>query len=298
MKWHIPAKTFLLGEYAAVAGGSAIILTTTPSFTLALVEGEHHQAIHPDSPAGQWWASHRIPAKSLAWQDPYEGKGGLGASSAQFIGAYLASCHVLQVKPSQQVLLDAYWQSCWSGEGLRPSGYDVTAQTQNRCVYLNRRQHILECYDWVFPDLAFLLLHSGQKLATHYHLRHHSLPSSIQHLSRIAEQARQAFMRADSSQFIDAINSYQQQLQQLQLTSLHSLQHLARLKQKYPVLAAKGCGAMGADVLLLIMPAQGIAQHRKKLQQEGWTILASSSDLYTGKVLLKNNPPKTLEILP
>ena len=29
MKWQIPAKTFLLGEYAALAEASAILLTTT-----------------------------------------------------------------------------------------------------------------------------------------------------------------------------------------------------------------------------------------------------------------------------
>ena len=36
MKWRIPAKTFLLGEYAAVAGESAIVLTTSPCFELSL----------------------------------------------------------------------------------------------------------------------------------------------------------------------------------------------------------------------------------------------------------------------
>lgn len=299
MKWRIPAKTFLIGEYAAIEGGSAIILTTTPCFTVSLVEGNQHEGIHPDSPAGQWWATHRIPAKSLAWHDPYHGIGGLGASSAQFIGAYLASCHLLHVKPSQQVLLDAYFQSCWNGEGVRPSGYDVTAQTQNRCVYINRRQHSLETYDWVFDDIAFLLLHSGEKLATHYHLRHHHLATlSTTFLSNIAEQARQAFKQGDSGQLIDAINAYQQELQQLHLTSVHSLDYLTHLKEKYPILAAKGCGAMGADVLLLIMPADGLALHSKNLLEEGWVILASSQDLYKGKTLLKNNPPKTLEILP
>lgn len=298
MKWTIPAKTFLVGEYAALEGGSAIILTTSPSFSLSLVAGDAHSGLHPESPAGQWWATHRIPNQSLAWHDPYQGKGGLGASSAQFIGVYLASCHSLQIKPSPQVLLEAYFQSCWTGEGIRPSGYDVTAQTQNRCVYINRQQQQLECYDWVFKDLAFLLLHSGQKLATHYHLRHHAFTEVTNDLSAITELARQAFQANNSTLLIEAVNNYQQQLHALNLVAAHSLAHLKRLKQKYPILAAKGCGAMGADVLLLVMPEQGIALHAQNLARDGWTILASNNDLYTGRALLKNNPPKTLEILP
>ena len=37
MKWSIPAKTFILGEYAAIAQRSAILVTTTPYFEVKLV---------------------------------------------------------------------------------------------------------------------------------------------------------------------------------------------------------------------------------------------------------------------
>ncbi|KTC97177.1 mevalonate kinase [Legionella erythra] len=298
MKWAIPAKTFLVGEYAAVAGGPAILLTTSPCFEMTLVEGDHHEGIHPDSPAGHWWATHRIPAKSLLWHDPYAGKGGLGASSAQFIGAYLASCGLLHVKASRQVLLEAYYQASWRGEGIRPSGYDVMAQTQHRCVYIHRQKDLLEHYDWPFKQLSFLLLHSGQKLATHYHLQRVALPHSTAKLSSIAEEARQAFIEADDDRLVNAVNDYQQQLTDLRLMAPHTLNYLQALKANNQILAAKGCGAMGADVLLLIVPSESLIDQQKKLAEDGWTVLASNHNLHTGKVLLKNNPPKTLEILP
>ncbi|KTC85234.1 mevalonate kinase [Legionella brunensis] len=298
MKWQIPAKTFLLGEYAAVAGGSAIILTTGPCFELAFTQDNRMHEIHPESPAGQWWQHHRMPIQGLAWRDPYEGRGGLGASSAQFIGAYLASCHLLQIVPNRKALLDAYYQSAWRGEGLRPSGYDVLAQIQNRCVYINRQTNQTQSYDWVFKDIAFLLLHSGQKLATHYHLQRMSLPDSINELSAISEQAKRAFEQENSAELIMAINNYQQQLTNRNLIAPHSLKHIQAFKTQDNVLAAKGCGALGADVLLLIVPKSSLKSKISSLITEGWSVLATSDDLYTGRALMKNKRQKTLEILP
>ena len=298
MKWLIPAKTFLVGEYAAVLGGPAIVLTTMPCFEVSLVDGNHHEGIHPDSPAGQWWASHRIPDKSLVWRDPYEGKGGLGASSAQFLGTYLASCHLLKIKPSHKVLLDAYYQSSWRGEGLRPSAYDLLAQSQHRCVYVNRQEGILQPFDWVFKDIAFLLVHSGQKLMTHYHLKRVSLPDSMHELSLVAESARTAFLHGSSEQLIAAVDAYQTHLTKRSLVAQHSLEHLQTLKLKKHILTAKGCGAMGADVLLLIVERDALANVGQDLVVDGWTVLASSEHIYTGSKLLENNTGKILEILP
>lgn len=298
MKWRIPAKTFLLGEYAAVAEGSAILLTTAPCFELSFTDDNLMQGIHPESPAGQWWLHHRMPMQGLLWHDPYEGKGGLGASSAQFIGAYLASCNLLHINPSRKALLDAYYQSAWRGEGLRPSGYDVLAQIQNRCVYINRQNNITQSYDWVFKDVSFLLLHSGQKLATHYHLQRVTLPDSLNELSAITEQAKRAFEQENSAELIIAINHYQQQLESRNLIAPHSLRHIQAFKMQPDVLAAKGCGALGADVLLLIVPNASLQAKIVSLRSEGWTILATSDDLYTGRALMKNKRQKTLEILP
>ncbi|CDZ77819.1 mevalonate kinase [Legionella massiliensis] len=298
MKWRIPAKTFLLGEYAAVAGAPAIVLTTSPCFELAFTDDTKVQGIHPESPAGQWWTHHRIPSRGLVWRDPYDGKGGLGASSAQFLGVYLASCRLLQVVPSKKALLDAYYQCAWQGEGLKPSGYDLLAQSQNGCVYIDREQHIIKSYDWVFKDISFLLLHSGQKLATHYHLKNIRLPNSINQLSATVELAHDAFEQADSEKLVQAVNSYEQQLSSLGLVAPHSQEHIRTFNSQADVLAAKGCGALGADVLLLIIPSAGLKAKVKNLAAEGWTVLATSEDLYAGRTLMKNKPHKTLEILP
>lgn len=298
MKWHIPAKTFLLGEYAAIAGKSAIVLTTSPCFELSLVTDEKIMGIHPDSPAGQWWSHHRIPSQGIVWHDPYHGQGGLGASSAQFLGVYLATCHLLHVVPGHRALLDAYYQCAWRGEGLKPSGYDLLAQTENRCVFINREQNIIRAYDWLFPDIAFVLLHSGQKLATHYHLLNFSLPSSINQLAATVALAEDAFEEVNSEKLVTAINRYQQQLASLHLVAPHSMNHIQLLNSQPDVLAAKGCGALGADVLLLIVPSNSLQSKVASLKNEGWTVLATSENLHKGRALMRNKTHKRLEILP
>lgn len=298
MKWRIPAKTFLLGEYAAVAGASAIILTTNPCFELTLTEDSRLEGIHPDSPAGQWWTHQRRLTHGLAWCDPYRGKGGLGASSAQFLATYLASCYLLNMTANSKAMLNAYYQAAWRGDGLRPSGYDLLAQSQSRCVYINRQQNIIKSYDWPFKDISFLLVHSGQKLATHYHLQRMSLPNAIDQLSAIAEQAHQAFEQIDSDSLLNAVNAYQELLMELKLVAPHSMKYLQAFKAQPDILAAKGCGALGADVLLLIIPTNCLQEKLQTLADEGWAILASNNDLYTGCPLMKNNPQKRLEILP
>ncbi|KTD50351.1 hypothetical protein Lqui_1676 [Legionella quinlivanii] len=286
MKWSIPAKTFLIGEYAAVIGKSAIVLTTSPCFELRINSTEEIQGIHPESPAGKWWSRQKQAGVGLSWFDPYQGQGGLGASSAQFLGAYLASCYLQKVTPTQENLLNAYFECAWSGNGLRPSGYDVLAQSNHHCVYINREQNILDCYHWPFPDIAILLLHSGKKLATHHHLQDMTLPDAIHLLPSIVEQAKTAFEHKDSQSLIDAINTYHQRLSEMGLVAEHSCQQIRDLKADKSVLAAKGCGALGADVLLIAVAAEQLNEQKIKLANEGWTIIASTEHLYAGEALI------------
>lgn len=285
MMWQIPAKTFLLGEYAAIHGGSAIILLTTPCFELALSD-THQQAFHPDSPAGKLWASYQTNSFHLIWRDPYQGKGGMGASSAQFIGVYLAQCYLSQQKPCFDDLLASYYQYAWNGEGLRPSGYDIIAQLSHRCAYINQRAPITY-FNWPFSELSFVLVRSGEKLATHQHLQIASIPTDTQALSVIVDIGKTAFEQADSDLLIESVNAYQSHLTALGLTAAHSLEKMNYLKHNKNILAMKGCGAMGADVLLLIFQKQGIEKEIARLTTTGWNVLASDSNLYKDAVLMK-----------
>lgn len=281
MKWSIPAKTFFVGEYIAMAGAPAIVLTTKPCFEITLTPQPGLDGIHPDSPAGQYWLTqHHNKQYGLSWHDPYAGKGGLGASSAQWLGAYYA-CHYLQQKSvSPEHLLDAYFESAWQGKGSRPSGYDVIAQTAQGSVYINHRQQESEEYHWPFHDLAFILVHTGQKLATHHHLQSIKLTHDMQPMSSIVESAKRAFKTTDSLRVIDAVNAYHHHLLHHGLVATHSLTMIQHLQQEVEILAAKGCGAMGADVILLLVAKHHLLKTREYLVNRKMNVLATSEDIY------------------
>ncbi|WP_133127500.1 mevalonate kinase family protein [Legionella nagasakiensis] len=295
MKWFLPAKTFLLGEYVAIVGGPALVLTTTPCFEVTLLDKVGLNNIHPASPAGRWWKESNIE-QGLSWFDPYQNRGGLGASSAQFLGAYYASCYVHNKMGTLMEMHEAYSQVSWDKQGLRPSGYDVLAQSLRGCVYIHHQQRQYQIYDWPFDDLAFILLHTGKKLITHHHLQTQSLPNEINELSIIVELGKQAFESRDSACMIDAVNAYHKQLLSLNLVTKESQQYLDWLKQQTEILAAKGCGAMGADVLLLFVSRTKLQPVLKQLSLIGCDLLATSEHLYTKGGLFENNLPKTLEI--
>lgn len=279
MKWLIPAKTFLLGEYAAVAEASAIILTTTPCFELSLISQAGISGIHPESPAGLWWQEQKIPEIGLSWYDPYAGRGGLGASSAQFLASYWASCYVKNIKPDNESMLQVYYQKSWAGKGLRPSGYDVIAQSQKGCVYINKQKKIIESYAWPFDDLSFFLIHTGVKLATHHHLQQTTLPEPIDYLSELVDAARQAFEHISSDQLINSINLYQEELTKLNLVTEHSLSLLNQINKFPEILASKGCGALGADILLLLSSRKNAEPLKAKLKKLNLLLLATENSL-------------------
>jgi mevalonate kinase len=278
MKWLLPAKTFFLGEYAALFGASALILTTTPCFEMTVTQQTGLVNIHPDSPAARLWAKHGSSNNGLHWHDPYFGRGGLGASSAQYLGAYFASTPKEQ--QSSKDMLNKYFESAWQGTGMRPSGYDVLAQSSQECVYIHPNAAQIDSYTWPFADLAFILLHTGQKLATHQHLQKLTVSSQMTQLTTLVDSAQIAFESADSLRIIDAVNAYHACLLQMNLVAPHSLHQIDQLKSNDAVLAIKGCGAMGSDVLLMLLPANKLADQSADLLKNKFTILATSNDLF------------------
>lgn len=284
MKWSIPAKTFFLGEYAAIADHSAILITTTPYFEITLTEQKILEGIHHESPAGLWWNKQHL-SQGLSWYDPYHGCGGLGASSAQFVGSYLASCLIHNKTPSLENMLEAYYQCAWNGKGLRPSGYDLIAQTHSGCIYINRRNNQIHPYSWPFKDLSFSLIHTGTKLATHHHLQETSLPVELEPLSTIVDKAKIAFEENNSSLLIQCINDYHAQLERHQLVAPHSLELINKFRSYPEVLAIKGCGALGADILLILSRPCDSTTLKNKLDSHNKTVLASEHNLAQTKKL-------------
>lgn len=287
MRFRFPAKTFLLGEYVALQDGPAILLTTEPCFEATVTTDLGESDIHPESPAGLFW-SHSEMTGTLTWFDPYDGIGGLGASSAQFLAAYFAK-HPESL--DREALQEAYWKVSYK-TGVRPSGYDVLAQAQEGCVYLHRGQSENLIYDWPFTDIAFVLLHTGEKLATHHHLQTLQLTHAVSQLAPIVYQGKEAFDTADSALLIEAVNHYHEKLLSFELVTPKTKMYIERLSMHPEVLALKGCGALGADVMLALVPSVRLESLMSYFSTEGFSVLASTKNLYSPKksAILHENP--------
>jgi mevalonate kinase len=86
-----PSKTFLTGEYAVMVGGPALLLNTGPRFKFSADHTGTSEAVITGIPAGSpadTWLKQRAPLLEgwkLSFEDPHGGRGGFGASGAQFL---------------------------------------------------------------------------------------------------------------------------------------------------------------------------------------------------------------------
>ena len=132
---------------------------------------------------------------------------------------------------------------------------------------------------WNFTDLGFVLVHTGKKLATHAHL---SQLQTLEWKTLVAdvEYACQAILENQADRFLAAVQGFTAQLFQLGLVAKHTQFLLAELNQHLPLLASKGCGAMGSDVIVLFALRENIDNIVDFLQKKSLYVLATHRDLY------------------
>ncbi len=294
MRFSCPGKTFLLGEYLALVGGLSLVVATRPRFIMTVKSslsscdqlGEHdmpsrsnkgtllvseidgQSKAHPLSPAGRF--AEQYDLSMIDFEDGYGELGGFGASTAQFLGVWAAARGL----PSEGAnwtaaeLLKAYRAVAWNGEGWAPSGVDLLAQWQGGLTWIETSKLAdssgIRGVTWPFTDLHFSLFHTQKKLATHEHLRL-AKEFSVDSLARIVLRAQQAFENGDPLSFANAIGEYGINLSEQGLVASHTLEILGSLRAQsiQGVLSAKGCGALGADVILVLHRPQAFEPLRR-----------------------------------
>ncbi len=290
----VPSKTFLLGEYLILLGGPALIVSTAPRFQLRVFESERtRHSFHPKSPAGTLIRQREVKKKYFEFIDPYCGAGGMGASSAQFVMI--------------DSLLNSYssenWRSLYANFRAldshqefwcRPSGGDVVAQFNGGISYFEPNLNKLSKKNWKFEDLDFSLFKTPQKLATHEHLKNVKGPlvelqktEAFDLAKESLSQAAVALEKSQSAKFVTAFQSYSSILEKLGLVSLMTLKLIQELKSWPEVLAAKGCGAMGADVICVLHKSDIALRVQEKALKLGLKYLGSSNQIETNGLVRK-----------
>lgn len=288
--FSIPGKTFLAGEYLALHEGPSLVFLSQPQFELRVQKGTgKHTSFHSESPAGLFIDKHPdfFAEFDLEFFDPLKGKGGMGASTAQFLSLY--ALWLSKEVPQQDMeklfdykhLLEAYYSCAWQGQGLRPSGHDLLGQLKGSFSFIDKSKGLISVKGWPFEDLEMHLLHTGNKIATHEHLKDLKSFSSAD-LLKSFEMIKDSFDEGASKNLIAGIQSYAQALQELNFTCAQTLELLQNLYNLPGVLAAKGCGALGADVVLVLTQKNNSAALSEYCSTHGLSLLASDKDMSLG----------------
>ncbi|MDZ4662707.1 MAG: hypothetical protein SGJ18_13925 [Pseudomonadota bacterium] len=314
LKLSIPSKTFIIGEYLAMSGGPALIACTEPCFELILSDTVFSEpkitGINAESPAGQFLNKFNsdFSCFDLEFKDPHKTRGGLGASSAQFallLALYCAIKRSRRFEISPELIsavtafeakdgfpyLPTYRDCAWNGLGMPPSGADVIAQLVGRMSYVHAEHNVVHSFNWDFPNIEFALARTGQKTATHEHLKS-IVDIPTEKLKNIADTAMQCMLLKDEETFIESVNNYAQALRAQNWVTQHTIDLLSKANSHLPILASKGCGAMGADILLLVFLKKDQEKVSSYLENEKLEVVATSGNLTGGlKLSIENDGP-------
>jgi hypothetical protein len=178
-------------------------------------------------------------------------------------------------------LLEEYRQLSWDGKGFSPSGYDLIAQVHGMICFFQKSKKIIEEYTWPFKEIGFGLLHTGAKVATHQHLQTlKSFDAAL--LTPIVESGVNSIQMRNSDQFIESIKNYASAMQSQGLVADTTVQIIKELYTQPDILAAKGCGSLGSDVIFILFHIQTQTDVVQWLKHKMMRIAYIGRDLASG----------------
>ncbi len=254
MKLTAYSKTFLLGEYGVLKDSPSLILTTDPAFTLNVEEGNSIDGLQGPilNFIGNQRAEQSDKFKKIKFIDPWEETGGFGASSAQFglMYKYLKSSDVTKITAPD--ILREYRKYFWNCEGLAPSGHDVLAQMMGHkgVCWIDPVQGTFEPVQSQLDGYDFVVAKTNTKIATHVHLN--QLQVVNLELREIVTQAKEGLENNNLLQLVSAVEEQNRILAENNLICEETLKRRAELEATPGVVITKGCGALGADTILIV----------------------------------------------
>ncbi|MDR0677340.1 MAG: hypothetical protein LBF57_01520 [Holosporaceae bacterium] len=245
------SKTFLVGEYSVLFGGSAIVLITPPNFLLTVKKSviSRTERVNECSPASVFYKDHDFENLHIDFQDPHGGKGGFGASSAQFALFYQLYLKQTNQKFNPHVMLQDYRKSCGK---IHVSGADCFAQFFNHHIFFDSKTTRAEKINWNFSNLDFAIFKTNTKVATHLHLQKLNRISDISDLENATIKVKESLLAENEELFAKNVQVFFYILQKKGLVIDRTSTMVEKLLKIDEVRAAKGCGALSADTIIVI----------------------------------------------
>lgn len=190
----------------------------------------------------------------------------------------------IEIEMASCLLFD--YRSLAEHQGKAPSGVDILGPFFGGLSVVQREPSLqIEKVSWPFVDKSVLLFHTQKKLATHDHI------SQIQQIpvSQFASQIKlllQGLQSSDWEMFLLGLSGYRQTLEQNNWVAVHTAEILAYLDACPQVLFAKGCGAMGADVVAVFCAKSAKEVLIAEIQEKGLILMASEENITDGISIL------------
>lgn len=283
---EVPSKTFVIGEYLAINGTASMIMATEPSFFVKIIKDKTF-GFHSESPAGRLKEKYHQKDHGFSFFDPHEGRGGFGRSTAEYLAVYLYE-QILQrgEKSLTENILDDLeefvhnYQSLSRGE-YQPSGADLVAQVCGGLCWYDGHNFNAEQLAWPFPGYDIFVFHTGKKLATHEHLKELK-PTDLRALIPVLLAARTSFDQANLKVFCESLNYYYDILGEMGLSDKTVQKSVKKLRSFPEVLAAKGCGAMGVDTVIVVGEKSNQNAIRNLCLNEDFQFISALSQSHPG----------------
>ena len=258
-KVSIPGKVFLMGEYAVLKGAPAWVASIQPRFEWSKSQRtplDDSFFPHPQSPAGRYLDSLGLWTKTGGWYDPFDGLGGFGGSTAEFLAALFSRVDLpVDTKECHRL----YQSFSKTDDGYIPSGADLIAQKVGGIVQvqnINTNQDI-EFQNVTLPAGAHWLVFSashlpGRKTKTHSHLAS-KMKFDLEPLIGILNEFDSALSRQDPTAMGKLMIRYSEALNHMGLENPDTEADRMELCKHPDVLGVKGCGANLSDAVLVLL---------------------------------------------
>jgi hypothetical protein len=273
----IPSKTFLLGEYSVLVGGSAIVINTSPNFLFQKKQSDNQSIkewVSPKSAAGVFQNNIKIE-QIFNIQDPHWPSGGFGRSSAEFIAAAESVCHLEPWKT-----FDEYIKIVSDSA----SGVDVLSQCLGGIVYIDKLARESQNLTWSFNNIDFAILKTPFKIQTHEHLKNLQ-KDKFKSQNILVEIVRSSFISGSQEQFLCGLNDFISWQMSMGFIEKNAAELKLKIEQLNLFKIVKPCGALGADTILVIFEKNmSLSWFESKINELGLKIIATSKDITNGAV--------------
>ena len=290
---EIPSKTFIVGEYLAINGTASMVMATEPSFLVTIIDDKNF-GFHPDSPAGKLKNQLGHNDFGYSFFDPHDGRGGFGRSTAEYLAVCLNDKKMNKESgdPAESLLDDLEdfvqsYQKQSEGE-YKPSGADLVAQLCGGLCWYDGMNYQAEQLAWPFPGYDIFIFHTGKKLATHEHLK--DLKSiDLRSLIPILVAARTSIDQMNLKVFCESVNYYYDRLDELGLSDKSVKSSVDKIRKNPEVLAAKGCGAMGVDTVIVVAESTNKDKILQVCMDEDFQFISSLQQAHPGATVRSAN---------